>query len=126
MAESPLANATYYEEGQDLGHVAVNDAIDRLEVAPGPVTAQSKTVNNPSGLSPTNGQNWIVGTSGAGEWLGHSNELATYRDGWVFRTIPLYEMFVLVDEGTAGEIIIKTANTPTYRRVADINGLSTT
>lgn len=49
------------------------------------IEIQDRDLNSPPG-GETEGQTWLVGSSGSGAWTGHSNELAVYTEGgWIFR-----------------------------------------
>ena len=49
------------------------------------LVVESKSVNDPSTLTPTNGKAWIVGTSPIGVWSGKAKQIAAYiNSGWVF------------------------------------------
>jgi hypothetical protein len=98
MTTEPLSESEYYEEGQDLGHENINDARNRLTVAQSSVVMiQDKTTTDAAGLTPSQGESWVVAaTPSPGDaWEGHENDIATYRGtGWIFRT------------PTAGQLIV--------------------
>lgn len=51
------------------------------------IAVEDATINDPIALSPTKGQQWIVGAAGSGAWNTHSKEIALW-DGtdWLFAT----------------------------------------
>ncbi len=47
----------------------------------------NKTVTDPSTLTPSNGDAWIVDSPAVGVWLGHEDDIAAYTEGqWLFLT----------------------------------------
>lgn len=73
---------------------------------------QSKTVNDPSTLTPTAGQAWIVGTAPIGMWAGKAGQIAAYVAGaW---------LFLAPKQGWKAYIIAETT-TATYNGAAWIN-----
>jgi hypothetical protein len=67
--------------GQAEGHVTHNTALNGLDAFIN-ASVLSKTVSDPSTLSPVNGDLYIVGASPVGEWSTHANKLALYMSGW--------------------------------------------
>lgn len=66
---------------------AVRRFINELGSWWGPV--ESAAVSNPSALTPSVDQRWLVAAPGAGAWAGHVGQLATWRGAptnWVFAT----------------------------------------
>lgn len=41
--------------------------------------------DDPSGLSPSSGDLWIVGSTPVGDFSGQAGKVALYRNGWIFR-----------------------------------------
>lgn len=73
---------------------------------------QSKTVNDPSTLTPTAGQAWIVGTAPIGVWAGKAGQIAAWVAGsW---------LFLAPKQGWKAYIIAETT-TATYSGTAWIN-----
>ena len=64
-------------------------AVRRFIAELGPWWGQvvSAAVSNPSALTPTTDQRWLVASPGAGTWAGHAGQLATWRGAaWVYAT----------------------------------------
>ncbi|HPS76549.1 MAG TPA: DUF2793 domain-containing protein [Thermoanaerobaculaceae bacterium] len=64
-------------------------AVRRFIAELGPWWGQviSAAVSNPSALTPTTDQRWLVASPGAGAWAGHAGQLATWRGAaWVYAT----------------------------------------
>jgi hypothetical protein len=83
MTDTPRLTLPEIASGQSNKSVTHNDALQILDYL-----CQSsvidKDLTTPPG-SPTNGDLYIVGPSGAsGTWAGHEKDLAYYRSGWVF------------------------------------------
>lgn len=67
------------------------------------LTVQSKTVNDPSALSPVNGQAWIVGPSPVGVWAGKVKQIAAYvNSSWLF-VVPKvgWKAYIVAEDATA-------------------------
>lgn len=67
------------------------------------LTVQAKTVNDPSTISPANGQAWIVGPSPVGVWAGHAKEIAAYiNSSWLFITPKVgWTAYIVAEDATA-------------------------
>jgi len=67
------------------------------------LTVQSKTVNDPSALSPVNGQAWIVGPSPVGVWAGKAKQIAAYvGSSWLFIVPKVgWKAYIVAEDATA-------------------------
>lgn len=67
------------------------------------LVVQAKTVNDPTTISPTNGQAWIVGTSPVGVWAGKAKQIAAYVGGsWLFIVPKVgWTAFIVAEDTTA-------------------------
>ena len=96
MADSPNIALTYLEEGQANAEVTVNDAFNRLDMLL-KWSIVDRDLATPPG-SPTNGDVYLVATSGTGAWSGKDGQIAGYYDGWIFQTVAEGRMFRVLDE----------------------------
>lgn len=96
MADSPNIALTYLEENQANSEVAVNSAFNRLDMLLKWAIVDRDLATPPG--SPTNGDVYLVATSGTGAWATHDGELAGYYDGWIFQTVAEGRMFRVLDE----------------------------
>lgn len=100
MGITTEAGVTEYTEGQDGGHININEAYHRLERSP-TVRVREMSVADPSALSPAaaDGDAVIVGTGATSTpFFGHDGELAIYKSGWIFRDVKEGE--IIWDEDT--------------------------
>lgn len=100
---SPLSAAPDYIENQANGAAKINLIAALLERGPAPCHVEDRNVTNPSALTPTNGQAWLLTGTGAGVWAGHVGSttpvLMTYLDGtWYPRNCQEGEQFYIRDE----------------------------
>lgn len=67
------------------------------------LTVQNKTTNDPSTLSPTSGQAWIVGPSPIGLWAGKAKQIAAYiGTSWFFITPKVgWKAYIVAEDSTA-------------------------
>lgn len=103
MALSPNAKIEYYTEGQDEGHVNINEAYQRLENGP-PLRVEEIGTTDPASLAYVDGVDdgkcVIVGVGAPSTaFFGHDDELAMFYAGWIFRPIRPDELVFRVDTG---------------------------
>lgn len=90
-AQRPTPFTLYFLRNPDLASPqSRKQALRHLyEAVYDALAVESATVADPTALSPTDGQQWIVAESAAGAWNTHDNELAIWDDNasaWVFAT----------------------------------------
>lgn len=82
MTQTARLGLPYIVQSQSQKEVTHNASLNRLDALIKPVALD--IANNPPG-SPAEGDIYVVGTSGAGDFAGHDNELAQYiSGGWTF------------------------------------------
>lgn len=83
MSSTPNTSLPYLIAGQAQAEVTVNDALNIIDAFLGQ-GALDKDLSDPSGLTPSNGDVYIVGGSAVGDWATHDGKVAIYYDGWTF------------------------------------------
>lgn len=84
MADTPNIALPRLVGGQASGEITHNEALNKLDsLVMGGIKDRDLTTP-PGGES--NGDRYLVKAAGAGDWVGHSGDLAIYYDGWVFVT----------------------------------------
>lgn len=83
----PLTGVELYDSGEDDGDVKINEiGVAVLDFCS--PTVQSMAVTDPSTLTPTDGQKWVIAATAVGVWTGKEGQIAAWRDGWVYFTPP--------------------------------------
>jgi hypothetical protein len=96
MAVSTAFQIPLLAVNQAQKETTVNAAFTRIDAALSR-TAKDKDLNNPTGLTPADGDIYIVGPSSAGIWAAKSNQIAFYASGWNFIQ-PVNGMAVFVQD----------------------------
>jgi len=114
MTDQEILNVPRYISGQKNGHITLGE--HKNAVARGPqLVAESRTVNDPTGFTPSNGQAWVIGTSAVDVWAGLDGNVAMYYDEWFYRDLNDGEIFSVLDEGTGsptrGRVYFNAAGT---------------
>lgn len=117
MAEA-LTNADPYIEGQDQGHVKINELHRRGAVGPS-LRVEDRDENDADALTPSLGQSWLVapGAASGDLFFGHDNEIATWWGAYYFRPLLEGEVFSILDEkivvvvGSGGAADLETIHT---------------
>lgn len=67
------------------------------------LTVQNKTTNDPTTLSPVNGQAWIVGPAPVGVWAGKAKQIAAYvNSSWLFIVPKVgWTAYIVAEDSTA-------------------------
>ncbi len=82
-AYSPRLALPFLQPGQAQKEVTHNEALQALDMLVQPV-AETADLGAPPG-APVEGQCWIVGTPGSGDWAGRSGQIAQWTaGGWRF------------------------------------------
>ena len=93
---TPILQLDEWEQGQAQPAATVNEALRWLECF-AQLSAIDMT-NTPPG-TPADGDCYIVGTAGTGDFAGHNREVALYMGtAWAFRTAPPGSIAWLQDE----------------------------
>lgn len=85
----------YIQASQAQKEVTHNEALNLLDALVQPAVIDRVT-QDPSALSPSDGDRYIVAAGAVGEWSGHDGEIAVYYSGWIFA--PPGEGWVMYDE----------------------------
>jgi len=84
VATSPNIGFTYAEEGVVTSEVAVNEALNIMDMLL-QCAVIDRNLATPPG-SPADGDVYLVATSGTGAWSGKDGQIAGYYSGWIFYT----------------------------------------
>lgn len=85
MAQEPITEADFYEEGQDLGDVRVNDHLNAVAIRARSIVVEDMTVTDPSTLTPSDGDAWLVAAGAIGVWTGKDGKIAQRRgSSWIY------------------------------------------
>uniref|UniRef100_A0A6M3J8R6 Uncharacterized protein n=1 Tax=viral metagenome TaxID=1070528 RepID=A0A6M3J8R6_9ZZZZ len=112
MATQPILGGEMYVDGQNDGAQTINDHQNRSAHGPNLIVLD-KTLATPPG-SPSDGDAYVVASGGTGDWLGHDDEVAMYYSGWIFRAMPVGEVFSDLSLGTNGKVQVKSTTAPAY------------
>lgn len=85
MTDTPNLGFTYLEEGQANAEVAVNDALNRMDMIL-QAAVIDRDLTAPPG-SESNGDVYLVAASATGDWAGKDGQLAGYYDGYIYATV---------------------------------------
>lgn len=81
---SPILDAPYLGKGQASAHISVNETLDIVETICS-LKIVDRTSTTPPGTPPTDGSVYIVAATATGDWAGHEDEIAYYRNAaWLF------------------------------------------
>jgi hypothetical protein len=82
-----ILGLTTHTENQDLQEEVANEAYSILEWFAAGATVEDKDVSDPTSISPSNGEAWLVDSGATGVWNGEDGNLALYVAGsWIFIT----------------------------------------
>ncbi|NVD44373.1 DUF2793 domain-containing protein [Qipengyuania atrilutea] len=99
---TPLLGAPELVNGQDAPETTVNEQVRYLEWAAAGGPVEDLDVSDPSTLTPTDGQAWIVGTGATGIWSGKDGQVALYISTAFVYIVPLEGLKIYVkDTNTA-------------------------
>lgn len=92
MTTSPRLGFTDLESGETNPGQAVAEISRYLEQGASGFIFEDRDLNDPTALTPADGDCYLINGTGAGDWLGHDDEIAFYMNtGWLF--IPVQEGF---------------------------------
>lgn len=78
MSETPNLKLTYLSAAQAQKHVTVNDSLRELDALVQLSVIDRDLATPPR--SPSEGDRYIIATSGTGDWSGHDGKIAAYLD----------------------------------------------
>jgi len=79
---TPNSEMSELVSGQSNAEITVNEALNRADHMIS-LAIEDRDFNAPPG-GESDGETWIVGASGSGDWSGHNLEIAFYTSGWTF------------------------------------------
>lgn len=85
MTTTPNFPFQYLVSGALNQEQRVNDAMNLFDAFL-VIIIQDDTVTDPSTLTPSNGELWVVAAGAIGAWAGQDGMIAAYYDGWIFIT----------------------------------------
>lgn len=85
MPISPRYGFTYLEDGETAPAEAVNEIVEMIEAGGGHFIFKDRDLSDPTALTPSAGDTYLVAAPGAGAWSGHAGDIA-YRlnTAWLF------------------------------------------
>lgn len=87
MTTTPILALTEHEESQALQEVVANEAYRWLEFFSAGGGIEDRDTVDPTALTPSDGDAYLIDGTGAGDWTGHDGEIALYiSTAWTYKT----------------------------------------